>query len=1007
MKKLFLLFVAVLSMGLAASAQTRTIKGTVVDATNDEGMPGVSVVPLGSTRGVNTDIDGNFTIVINSNVKALTFSFIGYDDVTKPVADNMIVSMTPNAKTLETVVITGYGSGKKLGSLTGSVAVVGQAALENITTPSFVDALQGKVSGLSVMSNSGDPSSTENAIRLRGINSLNSSTTPLFILDGAPVTQTVFSTINPNDIESITVLKDAASVAIYGSRAANGVIVITSKRGKYAEKAHVDIRAKYGWSQMTTDKTEMMNAKQYVQYRDLINQPVSDEMRYAAEELGIDTDWRSEIFNGHAPTYSIEAAVSGGTERLNYYLSVNHMDQEGIIEQSAMRRETLRFSLTSRVNNWLRLGLQTNLGYTKYQTNNESNAIYGGSGVYTTNPMVFSRKAMPMDSPRYYTLGEDGRPIYGERADYLHFSQMPTPHYIEKNRSVWRNRTTINANLFEEITPVKGLTIRAQQAVDAYDYRLKNYGYAHGILYTPMGDVYGQDEADETGIITGYNQQSFSRYYQFTYTNTAEYRTRFNSDHNLSVLIGEESIISKSESFGLFAEGNSDRRLPLLQQAASVRVSDLSESYNETVMNSIFLSASYNYKEKYFVDANYRRDGSSYFAPGHRWANFWSVGARWDAKQEKFLANLTWINTAAIHASYGTTGNASFANYAYFGLVGAAGLYNGQGSTAIAQVANPELSWETVGGIDAGITLGLFNKLNLEVAFYNKNTSDMILQVPFSFTTGVSQGWGNVAGMRNTGVDIDINYTPINTKNWYWEIRANMNYNHNEITKLYQGLNELPFPNSNIIYRVGKTANEFYMVRYAGVDPRDGQQMWYTREGNLTKVYNEERDAVCIDGKNQFSPIAGGFGTTLSWKGLSLRADFTWAAKKYMVNNDLYFCQNNQFAQEFNQTTEMLNVWTTRGQVTDIPKPGQEIQFDTRMLENASFLRLKTLTLQYGLPKNITKKMRLENLRVHFTGRNLLTFTGYTGYDPEPETNIIAFFYPNTRQYEFGIDVSF
>ncbi len=1006
MKKLFLLLIAVISIGLAASAQTRTVRGTVVDSTTDEPLIGVSVVPAGTTNGVLTDIDGNFTITIKTSVKSLDFSYVGYQKATLPVQDKMNVALKPEAEILGDVVVTGYGSGKKLGSMVGSVSVVGSDALENVTTPSFLDALQGKVAGLSVMSNSGDPSSTQNQVRLRGVNSLNSSVTPLFILDGAPITQSVFSTLNPGDIESITVLKDAASVAIYGSRAANGVIVITSKKGKYSEKATVSIRAKYGWSQMTSDKTEMMNSEQYIRYRDLIGQPVGDDQRAAWEKYGIDTDWRAETFNGHAPTYSLEAAVTGGSESTNYYLSLNHMDMDGIIEQSQMRREAMRVNLSTRATKWLRVGFQGNFGYTKYQQNNESNAIYSGNGVYTANPMVFSRRAMPMDSPYYYTIGEDGQIIWGEKAEYLHYTGMPTPHYFNQDRSVWRNRVTVNAQLFEELTPIEGLTLRAQQAVDASDSRVENYVYAHGPLYSPMGDVYGEDDANESGVIEGYNSQSFGRYYQFTYTNTAEYRFKINNIHNITLLAGEESIVMKETTVGVSSEGQSDRRLPLLQQGLA-KSFDGSQSISELAMNSFFLSGSYNYEDKYFVDANFRMDASSRFAPGHRWAEFWSAGVMWDAKQENFLRQLTWLNKARLRVSYGTTGNSSFSNYAYFGLVGSGGNYNNQTSLGVAQAPNTSLSWERVGGLDVGLALGFWNKLDLDIAFYNKNTTDMLVQVPYSMTTGLSANWSNMASMRNTGVDLQVSYTPVQTRDWLFEIHGNMNYNKNQITKLFDGLDELPFPNSSIIYKKGHMANEFYMVRYAGVDPRDGAQQWYTREGNITKVYNESRDAVGIN-KSQFAPWGGGFGTNVSWKGLSLLADFTWAADKWMVNNDLYFCQNNNFAQDFNQTTKMLEVWTKPGDITDVPAAnGQVMQFDTHMLENASFVRLKTLTLQYSLPKVWMKKANLTNVNLHFTGRNLLTFTGYTGYDPEPETNIIAFFYPNTRQYEFGFDVTF
>ncbi len=409
MKKLLFLLAVIVATTLSAVAQNRTVSGVVLDADTDEPLIGASVKPVGGGTGVATNVDGRFTITIPSSVAELEFSYVGMETKTVPVSDKMTVTLSTSSTMLDQVVVTGYGSGKKLGSVVGSVSVVGEKQLENITTPSFVDALQGQVAGLSIASSSGDPSSTENEIRIRGLNSLNSSNTPLFILDGAPVTQTVFSTLNPNDIESVTVLKDASAVALYGSRAANGVIVITSKRSKYGEQAKINIRAKYGWSQRAYDNIEMMNATQYVQYRDLIGNPVTDAARNAVEVLGINTDWEKQMYDNHAPTYSLEGSVSGGTEHTKYYVSFNHLDQDGIIDQSDMRRETLRFSIDTRANNWLYFGLQANLGYTKYQTNNESNNQYQGSGsFYITNPMAFALLALPFDSPNYYTVNEDG-----------------------------------------------------------------------------------------------------------------------------------------------------------------------------------------------------------------------------------------------------------------------------------------------------------------------------------------------------------------------------------------------------------------------------------------------------------------------------------------------------------------------------------------------------------------------------------------------------------------------
>lgn len=994
MKKLFLLLTAVIFMSLCASAQSRTVKGIVVNAETDEPLIGATVMPLGGGSGVATDLDGNFTLTISGNVTEVRVSYVGMQTQVVKVTDNMTIALNVSDTNLDEVIVTGYGSGKKIGSVVGAVGLVGEAKLDKAVTPNFTDALQGQVAGLNVSFSSGDPSKTA-SIRLRGVNSIFAGTTPLFILDGAPVSESVFNTLNPSDIEKITVLKDASAVAIYGSRAANGVIVITSKKGKFGEKANVTIRAQYGFSQMVDDQVEMMNASQMVQFRDLIGQPVSQDIRDAVEKYGIDTDWREEIFDSSAPTYTLDASIAGGSESFSYYISVNHHDQEGIIAQSGLRRDAVRFNLDARVNEWFKVGLHSNIGYTKYETNNEAEAT---DGIYSSNPMVFARKAMPYDSPNYYTIDENGNIVWGEKAMYAHFTGMPTPDYFNSNRNYSKNRTTANLNLYEEITPIKGLTIRAQQAVDAYDYRSSGIYFPTDDLETPMGDFYSGD--------TGFHSESFTRYYAFTYTNTAEYRFNIDNVHNISALLGQESIIMKSTGFGAYTEGHTDIRQMRLDQGTSVAMANMSESRTERTVNSFFFNGTYDYDSRYFFDFTFRRDGSSKFAPGHRWANFYAVGAMWDIKREKFMENINWLDQLQLKVSYGETGNSSIDDYAYFGLIGSGSNYNGEGSIGISQPSNKDLTWETVGAFNVGLNFRVFNRVSANVDFYKKKTTDMLMPIPYSYTTGYSSGDGNIGSMTNTGVDLEIKADIFESKDWYWGVRANLNYNKNEITELFNGRDEYTMANYGLQFKVGHSSGELYYVRYAGVDPRDGKQMWYTKEGNLTKTYNEERDAVLL-GKDMYAPWSGGFGTDVKWKNFSLSADFTWAADKYMLSNDRYFIENAQFANSYNQVTDMLNIWTTPGQVTDIPKYGEQIQFDDRMVEDASFLRLKNVTFQYMMPQALTRKAKIERVNFFFTGRNLLTFTGFTGYDPEPESNLVQFNYPNTRQYVFGVEVTF
>ena len=991
-----MLLLACLFVGIGlVTAQTQRVTGVVISDEDGQPVIGASVQVKGTQQGTITDVDGKFTLPnVPSSAGTIVVSFVGMKTEEIEIQPNMTIRMKANDELLDEVVIVGYGTAKKLGSVVGSLGTVNNETIEKTPTTNFTDALAGQVSGLSVLSDTGDPTATA-SIRLRGVSSINAGTTPLFILDGAPITSSVFNTLNPNDIENITVLKDAASTAIYGSRAANGVIVITSKKGKFEQKATVTLRGQYGFSNMVKDQQEMMNASQYLQFREMIGQPASQAAYDAVNLYGIDTNWRDEVFENNAPMYSLDANIRGGGSNVSYYLSLNHHDQQGIIAQSGIRREALRFNFDARIKSWLKVGLQSNLGFNQYETNNE----VGADGVYGTNPAVFARKAAPYDSPYYYTVDDNGNIQWGDRAQYLHFTQMSTVDFVNDTRNVQRKQVTANINLYEELTPIKGLTIRAQQAVDAYDYNLDNIGYQYDAFDTPMGDhVNGRD---------GYRQNSFQRYYSFTYTNTAEYK--FNIDeHNVTVLAGQESIISKNNVFGVSVQGHTDNRQLLLTQGTSVSVSNLTHSISESVFNSYFFTGSYNYAEKYYLDLSFRRDGSSKFAPDNRWASFWSVGAMWNMKKENFLADVDWLNELEINASYGTTGNSSIDDYMYFGLIGSgSNTYNGQGTLGISQASNYDLTWETVASANVGVSFRLFDRVSVDVDAYHRKTTDMLMQIPYSYTTGYGSGWGNIGAMVNKGVDINLDVDILKLRDFQWKLRANMNYNKNEITELFNGRDEYALPDYGLMYKVGHSAGELYYVRRAGVDPRDGQQVWYDKDGNLTKVYNEERDAVLI-GKDRFAPLTGGFGTSITWKGLTVSADFTWAGKKYMLNNDNYFIENPNFAGSWNQTTNMLNMWTTPGQVTDVPHYTSPIQFDDHMVENASFMRLKNLTVQYALPKSLLKHLGdVQNINVFFTGRNLWTVTSFSGYDPEPDSNLVAFFYPNTRQLVFGAEITF
>lgn len=982
-----------LSIGMAM-AQTH-VSGIVTSSEDGEPVIGATVKVVGSqTAGTVTDIEGRFSLSVSKPGVELEFSSIGMVSKRVKASENMTVVLQVDSHTLEQVVITGYGSAKKLGSVVGSIASVDKKKLESIVTPDFTDALAGQVSGLSVLSGAGDPSQSA-TIRLRGINSIQSSSQPLFILDGAPIDAAFYATLNPADIESITVLKDAASTAIYGARAANGVIVLTSKQGKYSEQVSLSVRAQYGIAGPTSDGVEMMNSKQYVKFRDLIGQPVSDEVRTLVDKYNINTNWRDEMIDNAAPTLDVNATMQGGGQTVNYYISFNHHKQDGLIEMSKMHRNTLNARINARLNRFFKIGFTTNLGVQRYS----QNAEWGASGIYAANPLVFARKAMPFDTPYQYTIDENGKMIKGDRAIGLKYSGMVMPWWYNAHRNYYRNKLTLNTSVTETFTPLEGLTFQALQSINGLE------SMNHG-SFSPY-DAFVDGMGNKIDAMKGSVSASTSRYYQFTLSHTAEWRKQF-GDHYVGILLGEETRIERSRGLSAYSEGQTDSRLLLLPHGTTVAPGDLGDSFGEEVANSLFANAEYNYKEKYYVTGSIRRDGSSKFAPGHRWGTFWSAGAKWDLKKEDFLKDVEWLNDLSLSVNYGTTGNDSGTDsYGYFGSYGVGGLYNGESSLGIASMSNPDLTWETTAKWNVGLNFSIFDRAHFQVDFYRNKSTDMLMSIPYSMTTGFSSGIGNVAAMTNTGVEANVDVDILKTKDFYWSFKANVGYNKNEITELFQGRDEYVLANTGLKMAVGHAYGEFYQVRFAGVDPMTGAPLYYDKDGNKTKKFNEERDAVFL-GKKRYAPWTGGFGTNFRYKNVSLIADFAWVAGKYMMINDDYFIANPQLATGWNQRVEMLNIWTTPGQITDIPGAKYDVQFTDQMLQNASFLRMKTLSIQYEFPKKWMQATRyIKGVKVFGIARNLFTITPFEGYDPEPDQNLVQFNYPNTRQFVFGAEISF
>lgn len=966
------------------------VTGIVKDAGSGEAVPFASILVKGTSTGGSTDADGCYVISVAPDA-VLVFSSIGYSDVEIGVEGRteIDVLLQPDSEMLESTVVVGYGSAKKIGNIVGSVTTVSSSDIASRPSANIGDALQGKVAGLQVFNTSGEPSGGV-AMQLRGTTSLNLNTAPLYILDGVPVSSSVFSTISPLDIENISILKDASSTAIYGSRAANGVIYITTKKGKKGEKATVSARFQGGVSMLTNYNMEMMNSEQLFRFEEMCVPSLADDPAYQARKaftLGnnINFDWTDYLFDQAAPMYQADLSVRGATENTDYYISLGYYSEEGTAKiNSDTDRFTFRANLNARITNWLKFGFNLGLNYSRAST--------VVTGWYQESPIMQSVIGLPYYTPYNLVFNDDGTFSYGDPMEIYPFNnqQIDLIEFYKKNTNDGQNLGLMGQTYFE-LTPVKGLTIRAAQALDASD----GLGEA---VYLPS-----YQPSKQRGTVS----ESFSRYFQASSTNTIEYKTGFSTEHFITVLAGHESVYKRVKDFGAIGTGLTDDRLH--EFGSTTDIVSWNGGMQEAAFNSFFANLNYNYKSRYFFDASVRTDGSSLFGDDHKYATFYSVGGMWKMKNEKFLQNVHAVDDLNINLSYGTTGNSGLASwYAHLGLVGSGPKYNGEGGLGLAQVPNRDLTWETVSTLNFTINGRFFNRLSVDFQLYSKKSTDLLMQLPFSGTTGHSAGMGNIAAMSNNGFDLLLSLDLIHNRNFYWGVSANVNYNKNRILKLYQGLNELAFPTMGLKYQVGKSSSLVYTYIRAGVDPQTGEPMWYDRNGNMTKEYSDDLMQFW-EGHDSVAPWSGGFSTNFSWKGLGFNADFSWVGDRWVFINERYYTLNSNNVFNSNFETKMLDMWTTPGQVTDIPKYGTQYRFDSSIYSNASFLRLKNVTVSYDFPKNMIQKSRVLNgVKLYFTGRNLWTYTRFAGYDPEVGAgNGTTGLYPNSRQFVFGAELTF
>lgn len=956
------------------------VTGQIISADDNQPVIGVSIIEKGTTNGVITDVDGNYSIMVTKSPASLQFSYIGMKTVEKEftAATRFDLKMESSAEMVDEVVVVAYGVRKK-GTTTGSMSVVKDKIMETVPTPSFDQTLQGQASGLQVLSNSGEPGAVAN-FKIRGINSINAGTEPLFILDGVAVSSEDFSAINPSDIESVSVLKDASSTSIYGARAANGVIVITTKRGRVGDNGKISVRAQYGVSSLAYGKWDVMNTTERLNYEEEIGlRKAGSYDRELLERTNI--DWRDVVYNDAASFYSTEIQTSGATQGgFNYFISGNIFSQDGIAVGSSYDRYTFRANLEAKINNWFKVGSNATFAYEKISEAQE--------GEYTTStPISASRLMLPYWNP----YKEDGS--WASAADGSWTGSNVNP--MEWQTTNWNdtNKWKVIATAFAELRPLPGLTLRTLGGIDFLDMRSNN---------ETSPDFVGNQGEGAIG-------RGFSRATNLTWTNTISYLFDIKDDHHFNVLLGQEAVDNQSDAFSVIGRGQTNSYLVNL--SAATRADIPTDSRSGSTYLSFFSRAEYNYLGKYFVDLSARRDASSRFGTNSRWANFWSVGTMWNAKAESFLENVSWLDNAQLLASIGTSGNSSIPDYDHLALVAGGPIYGLEGQVlpglAPYSKGNEDLTWEKTTILNITMKLGFLNRFNLTAEFYNKYTSDMLMAVPVSVVGGYSTRWSNMGAMVNRGVDLDLNVNVLKFKDFLWTVSANASYNKNEIKELYEGRDEYELSTTGLFLKKGHSFGEFYTNRFAGVNPANGDALWYDKNGNLTNECLDE-DKVLV-GKSYIAPWQGGFGTSLSWKGLTVSTQFSWVADRWMMNNDRYFNESNGTFVNYNQSKKMLyDRWKKPGDVATVPRYGIAAQLDSRFLEDASFLRWKNLMVSYTLPANLLAPLKVvENIRVYAQGQNLLTFTKFQGMDPESSMNIYAAQYPMSRQFSIGLEIGF
>jgi len=978
MKKLIGLMACIMLLGLSSVfAQSKQVTGTVTDMSG-LGLPGVSVSIKGTTDGANTDIDGKWAL----NAKPtdiLVISFIGMKTQEIKVGNktSFTTKLEEDRVAVEEVMVVAYGTQKK-GSVAGSVSVVNTEKISDVSVASVDQMLQGKTSGVDIVATSGNPGATAKVV-IRGTGSISGSTDPLYVVDGMPINGGMNS-VNPNDIASVSTLKDASAVALYGAQAANGVILITTKKGKKGDMK-ITYSGTYGKVDALVANFNQMNSSELLNYQKNFVKGgdgfTSTDAQYKALEA-INTDWKDELLQqGTVQTHNL--SVRGGSDKAHFYLGVNNYDEQGVIKKVYFKRNGVTFNADMQGRKWLKVGTNLNIQSTESREARSSrNAL---------NPFNYIYGAQPFEK------------MYNDDGSFNPTSATVNPLEDITNNGSLSRRTNFMGSAYSNITINKDLSLLSRVGVSRLIYENETFTRLGSHLAKAIG---------ESG-----KREYYRRYTTYLVNSVLSYNKTLDDIHDFSA----KGIVEyqKYDQRRAYLNGSNFASALLDNLASAAKAKDVSSDVSEWSLMSYMANLKYVYDEKYVADLSLRRDGSSRFGTENKYGNFWALGLAWNAHKESFIEDIDAINQLKVRASIGTSGNLPSGNYDHMLLVGYSDSYNDLPAGSLSSFGNPNLKWETTTQTSLGVDFSLFNdRISGTFEVYNKKTTDLLLYSQLSRTTGFSSVLKNIGELSNKGIEFMINTTPIKTDDFQWDLGFNIFTNKTTIDKLAGD-------DIKSGYNILKEGTEMYaynMVRYAGVNPGTGQALYYTKDGKITDTYSSA-DRVVLD-KSPFPDFTGNLNTEITYKGVSLGATFYFKQGHYIYNIASSSAHNPSNISNNKNRDLLTDSWRNTGDLTTYPvsATSTKLSSSTLFLEDASYVRLRDLKLSYALPTSLLKRFNIDRLAFSLRGHNLWTYApNFDGPDPEigdgGESDVSGFgtvydySYPSTASYTFGVEITF